>query len=150
MTASIHDVAHAAGVSTATVSRALRGLPGVSDRTREAVRIAAQDLEYVVSLSASNLASGRTRAMGVIVPSVSQWFYTSVVEGIDAVPGVHAAEVTGTTSTLDIEPGAMGDVIAHLAPYGIVDLTSRPPTLEELFLRHYESAADEPQPAVAR
>jgi LacI family transcriptional regulator, repressor for deo operon, udp, cdd, tsx, nupC, and nupG len=84
MTASIHDVARAAGVSTATVSRALRGLPNVSARTREAERSAAQDLEYVVSLSASNLASGRTRAMGVIVPSVSQWFYTSVVEGIDA------------------------------------------------------------------
>ena len=84
MTASIHDVARAAGVSTATVSRALRGLPNVSARTREAVRSAAQDLEYVASLNASNLASGRTRAMGVIVPSVSQWFYTSVVEGIDA------------------------------------------------------------------
>jgi ABC-2 type transport system ATP-binding protein len=51
---------------------------------------------------------------------------------------------------LDIEPGAMGDVIAHLAPYGIVDLTSRPPTLEELFLRHYESAASEPEAVPVR
>jgi ABC-2 type transport system ATP-binding protein len=68
-----------------------------------------------------------------------------VVQGIDAVPGVHAAVVTGTTSTLNVEPGAMGDVLAHLAPYGIVDLTSRPPTLEELFLRHYESTASEPE-----
>src|SRR5688572_24651366 len=72
-----------------------------------------------------------------------------VVEGIDAVPGVHTAVVTGTTSTLDVAPGAMGGVIAHLTPFGIVDLTSRPPTLEELFLRHYEST-EEPEAVAAR
>jgi ABC-2 type transport system ATP-binding protein len=80
------------------------------------------------------------------------------VEGLDAVSGVHSAAVSGTTSTLDVEPGAMGGVIAHLARYGIVDLTSRPPTLEELFLRHYESGestehterTDEPEAVSAR
>jgi len=72
-----------------------------------------------------------------------------VVQGLDAVPGVHTAVVTATTSTLDIEPGAMGGVIAHLTPFGIVDLTSRPPTLEELFLRHYEST-EEPEAVAAR
>jgi ABC-2 type transport system ATP-binding protein len=72
-----------------------------------------------------------------------------VVEGLSAVPGVHAATVTGTKSSLDIEPGAMGEVLAHLARYGIRDLTSRPPTLEELFLRHYEGSA-EPEPKEPR
>ncbi len=80
----IEEVARATGVSTATVSRALRGLPNVSDTTREAVRRAADELGYVASSSASGLASGRTLALGVVVPSVSRWFYTQVMEGVDA------------------------------------------------------------------
>jgi DNA-binding LacI/PurR family transcriptional regulator len=81
---SIDDVARASGVSTATVSRALRGLPNVSPATRETVLATADALGYVVSSSASGLATGRTLAMGVVVPNVSRWFYTTVLEGIDA------------------------------------------------------------------
>jgi LacI family repressor for deo operon, udp, cdd, tsx, nupC, and nupG len=81
---SIDDVARAAGVSIATVSRALRALPNVSDTTRARIQLAADELGYVASSSASGLASGRTLAMGVVVPSVSRWFYTTVIEGIDA------------------------------------------------------------------
>ncbi len=80
---SIDDVARASGVSTATVSRALRGLPNVSPATREVVRQAADDLGYVPSAGAAGLASGRTLAMGAVVPSVSRWFYTAVLEGVD-------------------------------------------------------------------
>lgn len=43
----------------------------------------ADELGYVASSSASGLASGRTLAMGVVAPSVSRWFYTTVIEGID-------------------------------------------------------------------
>ncbi|GAA4166882.1 LacI family DNA-binding transcriptional regulator [Gryllotalpicola daejeonensis] len=81
---SIDDVARASGVSTATVSRALRGLPNVSPATREAVMATAEQLGYVASSSASGLATGRTLAMGVVVPNVSRWFYSTVLEGIDA------------------------------------------------------------------
>lgn len=81
---SIDDVARASGVSTATVSRALRGLPNVSDITRLRIQAVADELGYVASSSASGLASGRTLAMGVVAPSVSRWFYTTVLEGIDA------------------------------------------------------------------
>ena len=82
---SITDVAAASGVSIATVSRALRGLPNVSERTRAIVRKAADDLGYVASSSASGLASGRTMSMGVLVPSLEQWFCAGALEGIDAV-----------------------------------------------------------------
>jgi LacI family transcriptional regulator, repressor for deo operon, udp, cdd, tsx, nupC, and nupG len=81
---SIEDVARASGVSIATVSRALRGLPNVSASTRDRIQAAADRLGYVASSSASGLASGRTLAMGVVTPSVSRWFYTTVIEGIDA------------------------------------------------------------------
>ncbi|MDQ1608472.1 MAG: LacI family transcriptional regulator, repressor for deo operon, udp, cdd, tsx, nupC, and nupG [Microbacteriaceae bacterium] len=48
------------------------------------MRTAADKLGYVASSSASGLASGRTLAMGVVVPSVSRWFYATVLAGIDA------------------------------------------------------------------
>jgi DNA-binding LacI/PurR family transcriptional regulator len=82
---SINDVARATGVSTATVSRALRGLPNVSETTRAIVRQAAAELGYVPSSSAAGLASGRTMAMGVVVPTLELWFYSTVLEGVDAV-----------------------------------------------------------------
>ena len=58
-TAGIREVAAAANVSTATVSRALRGLPRVSAATRQKVMAAANNLGYVASAAASELARGR-------------------------------------------------------------------------------------------
>ena len=81
---SIKDVARTVGVSTATVSRALRGLPRVSDETRDRVLQAAAELDYVASPSAAGLATGHTRAVGVVVPFVSRWFYGEVVQGAEA------------------------------------------------------------------
>lgn len=82
---SIDDVARESGVSTATVSRALRGLPHVSEPTRARIRQIADEMGYVASSSASGLASGRTLAMGLVAPTVSRWFYTTVIEGVDSV-----------------------------------------------------------------
>lgn len=81
----IKDVARELEMSTATVSRALRGLPGVSDATRERVRRAALDLGYVPSPSAAGLASGQTRTVAVVVPHVTRWFFASVVQGAEEV-----------------------------------------------------------------
>jgi LacI family repressor for deo operon, udp, cdd, tsx, nupC, and nupG len=78
----IVDVARAAGVSVATVSRALRGLDRVSPDTREKVRRVAEELHYVASPTATSLASGRTRIVGVIVPFVSRWYFASMVSAI--------------------------------------------------------------------
>ncbi|MGO4188196.1 LacI family DNA-binding transcriptional regulator [Pseudarthrobacter sp. TAF60_1] len=80
---SIEDVAAAAGVSTATVSRAVRGLPRVSPATREKILEVAEALGYVASSSASGLATGRTRTMGVLAPFVSRWFFSKAIEGAD-------------------------------------------------------------------
>ena len=79
--ASIDDVAAKAGVSTATVSRALSGRVTVSPDTKQRVLDAAEELGYVVSASASGLASGRTRNIGIVVPFMSRWYYTQVIEG---------------------------------------------------------------------
>ena len=81
----IRDVAAAAGVSTATVSRALRGLPNVDQATREKVKEVAAELDYVISPSASRLASGRTGSIAVITPYISRWFFSEVISGVESV-----------------------------------------------------------------
>ena len=83
MTITIRDVAEAAGVSTATVSRALRGLPNVDADTRARVKQVALSMDYVISPSASRLARGRTGSIGVVTPQVAGWYFSTVLSGIE-------------------------------------------------------------------
>lgn len=85
MAITIKDVADAAGVSTATVSRALRGLPNVDAGTRERVQRIAAELDYVISPSASRLASGRTGSIAVITPYIARWYFSTVLSGVESV-----------------------------------------------------------------
>ncbi|MGH3584821.1 MAG: LacI family DNA-binding transcriptional regulator [Pseudonocardia sp.] len=75
----IKDVAEAAGVSIATVSRALHGMPRVSEATRQRVLAAAAELHYVASPSAASLASGQTNTVGVVTPFVNRWYFGAIV-----------------------------------------------------------------------
>lgn len=82
---SIEDVARRAGVSVATVSRALRGLPNVADETRRRVEVAARDLDYVSDPSAARLAAGRTRTLGIVVPRLDSWYSSRMMAAMHAV-----------------------------------------------------------------
>lgn len=90
----IQDVADLAGVSTATVSRALSGKGTVSAATRERVASAASELGYVVSSNASSLATGRTKNVGVVIPALSQWYFSSVLEGAERALLAHGYDLT--------------------------------------------------------
>ena len=83
--ATIDDVAREAGVSTATVSRALHHLPYVAESTRERVLEAAGRLRYVANPNASRLASGATSTVGVLAPVLTSWYTTEVVAGVEDV-----------------------------------------------------------------
>jgi len=83
--ASIEDVAKLAGVSIATVSRSLRGLPDVAAATRDKVLAAARELDYVASPFAARLASGRSSTLGVVVPFVHRWFFAEVLGAVEGV-----------------------------------------------------------------
>jgi LacI family transcriptional regulator, repressor for deo operon, udp, cdd, tsx, nupC, and nupG len=90
----INEVAELAGVSTATVSRALSGKQHVSPATRERVAAAAAELGYVVSSNASSLATGRTKNVGVVIPFLNRWFYSSVIEGAEQSLLSHGYDLT--------------------------------------------------------
>lgn len=85
MTASIGDVAERAGVSVATVSRALRGLPNVAEATRQRVLKAASELDYVVNPNASRLAAGRNHTIAAVVPHITGWYFQNVLAGAQSV-----------------------------------------------------------------
>lgn len=53
------------------------------------------------------------------------------------VPGVHDLAVADGRTRFEVDAGAMAGVLDRLRPLGVLDLTATPPTLEELFLRHY-------------
>lgn len=99
----IEDVARAAGVSTATVSRALRGLPNVTEATRARVRQVAAELGYVASPSAASLASGRTRTIGLLTPWVSRWFFANVIEGAERT--LRASDMDALLYTFEVTRG---------------------------------------------
>lgn len=79
------DVARRAGVSTGTVSRALRDLPGVGDETRELIKQTAAELHYVISPEASQLSRGSTGRVAVVVPRLHNWFYARMVSALERV-----------------------------------------------------------------
>lgn len=81
----IEDVATKAGVSVATVSRALRGLSNVTPSTRRRVQEAADRLDYRPDPAAARLAAGRTGTVTVAVPSLSGWYFSTVVAGAETV-----------------------------------------------------------------
>ncbi|WBB81044.1 ABC transporter ATP-binding protein [Micromonospora sp. WMMD882] len=59
------------------------------------------------------------------------------VTGLAALPGTHAVREVDGRIHLEVEPAHLDDVLGHLVRFGVRALTSAPPTLEELFLRHY-------------
>ncbi|MDJ0336395.1 LacI family DNA-binding transcriptional regulator [Salinibacterium sp. G-O1] len=90
----INQVAQLAGVSTATVSRALSGNGHVSETTRHRVRAAARELGYVVSSNASSLATGRMRNIGVVIPFLNRWYFGAVLEGAEQALLRHGYDLT--------------------------------------------------------
>jgi len=79
--AGIKEVADEAGVSTATVSRALRGLQHVNEATRAKIIAAAEKLDY--PLTRADSPAGRTNSVGVVAPYISRWYFSQVISGAE-------------------------------------------------------------------
>ncbi len=78
------EIAERAGVSAATVSRALRGLHHVNERTRSKIVAAAMELNYPLrpDLIPHDLVT-RTNRIGVIAPYISRWYFAEAINGIE-------------------------------------------------------------------
>jgi DNA-binding LacI/PurR family transcriptional regulator len=79
----IEDVAKKAGISTATVSRYINQSAFVSPKNAERIRAVIEDLNYVPHAAAQILASKRTMTIGLVFPSLTSAFFSSLLRGIE-------------------------------------------------------------------
>jgi LacI family transcriptional regulator len=78
----IYDVARVAGVSTATVSRALNGTGQIAPATRKAIEAAVEQLGYRPNTIARSLVTKSTQTIALLLPDITNPFYASLVSGI--------------------------------------------------------------------
>ncbi|ACZ31549.1 transcriptional regulator, LacI family [Xylanimonas cellulosilytica DSM 15894] len=104
----ISDVAAAAQVSRATVSRVMNGRK-VDPVMAERVRRAAADLDYRPSVSARSLSTGRTQAVGVVVPDLTNPMFQEVLRGVAAGADAcgYGVVVAETAERTEHESGAL-------------------------------------------
>jgi ABC-2 type transport system ATP-binding protein len=65
------------------------------------------------------------------------------ITGLEQIKGVHDVKAEGGHTELEVETHAIDDVLRHVMPYGVRGLVSAPPSLEELFMRHYAEGPTE-------
>lgn len=83
MPATIRDVAKAAGVSVATVSRAMNGADNVLPETRARILAAAAELRFTPSGAARSLITRRTDTIGALLPDLHGEYFSELIRGID-------------------------------------------------------------------
>jgi len=66
-------------------------------------------------------------------------------DGLTGLPGVHNLSIDGNKVRCQVDTARLDDVLKHLTTSGVRSLISQPPTLEELFLRHYGEQAPAPR-----
>lgn len=93
MRATIRDVAKAAGVSTATVSRVLNKPDMVDPDTIEKVRAAMESMAYQPNAIARGLSAKRSDTLGLIVPGITDFFFNELYKGIDRASQQHGMKV---------------------------------------------------------
>lgn len=79
----IKDIARELGISPSTVSKALKGHPDISPVTKKAVKELVEKWHYKPDPIAQSLQSGHSKTIGVIVPEIVHYFFSTVISGIE-------------------------------------------------------------------
>jgi LacI family transcriptional regulator len=131
--ATIYQVAQAAGVSIATVSRALRGSDLVTEQTRERVLAAARELQFTPSRLGRSLAEGRHAANGIVFPDLVGPYYAEVVLGYEAAAAGFGSSVLilATNGRADAE-AAVRDMASRVDGLTVMGQTVSDEVVEKL------------------
>lgn len=94
----IKDVARKLGISPSTVSRALRDNPELSEETKKKVRKAVEELNYEPNPIALSLRQNKTNSIGVIIPEIVHFYFSTLISGIEEVTHRHGYHALITQS----------------------------------------------------
>ena len=100
--ANLRDVAKAAGVSVATVSRVMNTPQQVAETTRERVQQVIEDLRFRPSAAARAINSGRTRIVGALTPTMDNAIFARFLDGLEG--KLAAADLSLVVSATDDDP----------------------------------------------
>ena len=130
--AKLKQVAELAGVSSATVSRALSGAAGVTPVLRERVLLAAAELDYRPNRLASNLRRQRTTTIGVVVSDIENPHFTQMVRFVEALASNRGYRVIlcNTDETVDKQRAYL-DMLMDERVEGVI-LVPSDPDIEEI------------------
>jgi len=93
MSLSMREIAKLAGVSSATVSRVVNGSNLVTEETAKRVQKIIQDLNFVPNNSAIHLKKGKSRIFGIIIPDITNPFFTELIRSFEGVLVEHGREL---------------------------------------------------------
>ncbi len=113
--ATIKDIAKELNVSSSTVSRALKDYPGISDETKRKVKEVADKLNYRPNAIALSLRKSRSFTIGVIIPEVVHFFFSTVISGIEEVASSRGYNVilTQTNESLAREKSSLDTMLSN-------------------------------------
>jgi len=128
----IQDVARIAGVSTATVSRALHNPGVVSRQTRERVEKAVEETGYAGNAMARSLRRMETRMIVVLVPDIGNPFFSEILSGIESVASASGYNVLIVDTNNDpAKERTFADYVRGHQADGMLLLNGRPPYFAE-------------------
>jgi LacI family transcriptional regulator len=131
-TATIKDVAREAGVSVASVSRALNGGNGVTEATGQRIREVATRLSYVPHAAARSLITRRTHTIGALLPDLHGEFFSELIRGIDLAARARGLHLLVSSSHEGADEAAAALRAMHGRVDGMLILSSR---VDAAFLR---------------
>ena len=125
------EVARLAGVGVGTASRAVNGGTNVSATTMRKVKSAIQQLGYMPNHAARVLKGGRAKTIGLLVPSISDYFFASCAEAAGRIANAHDSLliVAVTMNQSGAEIGSL-DVLMRHRPDGLLIVPSDPDNKE--------------------
>ena len=85
----IKDIGKALNISPSTVSRALQNHPDISQNTKDLVNKYAKEHHYKPNTLALSLRMSKNNTIGVIVPEINNYFFSSILAGIEDLSLIH-------------------------------------------------------------
>lgn len=139
MKATIYDIANKAGVSTATVSRALGDKSDtVKPETRKRIIQISDDLNFRPNSLAKNLAKRTTSAIGLVLPDIQGDFYNQIIKGVDeiAFSGGYHLIVASSHSKRNMVESLLGFMRESLVDGVILMIPSMNSQLEDVLAKY--------------